>query len=576
MMSVIVNPAAVRRLYVVVGFINTLLLGVFGLILLGRLAEGIVTIPHLDPAHQLNLQAEGLVIAVWYSSTLLLLTAAVAVINYWSDKSTRSSGQERWWGFRYGWLLLACGTLYLSIDESTQIHEGLALWAVQEQGVALEGLTSIDAVFGWLLVLAPVFLLGALLLLGFFLYWLTPTPRARLLAIMGMCCWTLVPVLELVESRLIDTFGSEGTIIENFFEESLEITGVTLLLMATMEYLVARSTPVEDTQAKKTLRPGRRAIFAGVATPLLLIPLAGLGTIVDTDLREELVHLNYRLSAARIARAMDVLHSEDNWLIVSGGCDTALIEKYLPLEMHAQGSLLSYPDGVQSMVAPNYSLAVLELDDEEVEPPEHLPASLKRIAIVSKQLWYLRCGDASNTDLAVERWLSENSSDVECLSLPGVPSLVLTRVTPTVSLPPVDVRYRPCNPTVLAEDQIELLGCEWFVDRHGADTVLHVTLLWRSLMPIKADYHVFVHLTDQDGKLLAQKDGVPMRNRYPFSQWKPGEVVVDSYDVLVPSNLPSTGTEIRLGLYDFETGLRLCTGESDHFKLRQSGQMPTQ
>ncbi|MDW8069002.1 MAG: glycosyltransferase family 39 protein [Anaerolineae bacterium] len=82
---------------------------------------------------------------------------------------------------------------------------------------------------------------------------------------------------------------------------------------------------------------------------------------------------------------------------------------------------------------------------------------------------------------------------------------------------------------------------------------VRIVLCWQSLAPLSEDYHVFVHLYDSSGTLLAAGDGPPMGGAFPTSLWKPGDVVLDLHD------LPPLveGGRVAVGLYRLQDGLRL-------------------
>jgi hypothetical protein len=80
-----------------------------------------------------------------------------------------------------------------------------------------------------------------------------------------------------------------------------------------------------------------------------------------------------------------------------------------------------------------------------------------------------------------------------------------------------------------------------------------------------------VHLVDEQGELVAQSDGTPVYDRYPFSQWAPAETVADSYDIPLPADVPIEAVEVRIGLYEFDSGERLPVGNSDYVTLSGSG-----
>jgi hypothetical protein len=52
-------------------------------------------------------------------------------------------------------------------------------------------------------------------------------------------------------------------------------------------------------------------------------------------------------------------------------------------------------------------------------------------------------------------------------------------------------------------------------------------------------------------------DGPPAGGKYPTSLWDVGEVIRDVVPVPLPEDLPGGDYEIRVGLYDAATGLRL-------------------
>jgi hypothetical protein len=121
--------------------------------------------------------------------------------------------------------------------------------------------------------------------------------------------------------------------------------------------------------------------------------------------------------------------------------------------------------------------------------------------------------------------------------------------------------------TAFGDGSIALIGHDLLVDEDGDEKVLRLSLVWQARDAVDADYHIFVHLVDGEGKLVAQSDGVPVYDRYPFSQWSPGEVVPDRYDVPLPDGVPPAEAEVRIGLYDFATGERLPVGSSDYLAL---------
>lgn len=103
----------------------------------------------------------------------------------------------------------------------------------------------------------------------------------------------------------------------------------------------------------------------------------------------------------------------------------------------------------------------------------------------------------------------------------------------------VDSSSSPCSPAPLLPCALPLV---WRVD--GESTV---------------SYHVFVHLVDEAGNILAQSDAVPARWTRPTTGWLPEEYVMDTHTLTLPSGLPPGQLFFRVGLYDPVTGERLLT-----------------
>ena len=85
---------------------------------------------------------------------------------------------------------------------------------------------------------------------------------------------------------------------------------------------------------------------------------------------------------------------------------------------------------------------------------------------------------------------------------------------------------------------------------------LQLNLYWRTLAPMAKDYVLFVHVVDNQGQKVAQRDAALRGDDYPTSHWQPGEVVVDRADVQLPA-LPAGDYRLEIGLYDAADGQRL-------------------
>ena len=91
-------------------------------------------------------------------------------------------------------------------------------------------------------------------------------------------------------------------------------------------------------------------------------------------------------------------------------------------------------------------------------------------------------------------------------------------------------------------------------EEHG----LRVKLWWEALAPLEADYTVFVHLVDENGRLVGTGDGPPLEGGFPTRLWRPGDGVADEHVIPLPADLPSGVYTVQAGWYDPTTGVRLA------------------
>ena len=96
---------------------------------------------------------------------------------------------------------------------------------------------------------------------------------------------------------------------------------------------------------------------------------------------------------------------------------------------------------------------------------------------------------------------------------------------------------------------------------HPSDNVV-ITLYWQALKVMDNDWSVFVHLMDEDGFLVGQRDSYPGLGLLPTSMMNPNQTVADRYVVPIPSTAYApTRLKTVVGLYDYDTAERLVTFE---------------
>jgi hypothetical protein len=116
--------------------------------------------------------------------------------------------------------------------------------------------------------------------------------------------------------------------------------------------------------------------------------------------------------------------------------------------------------------------------------------------------------------------------------------------------------------------QIELLGYDLTLLPAGGKSVgpsdpLTVRLYWRSVAPVDLAYTAFVHLLGPANPstgtpLWAQDDHQPGHATYPTDRWFPGEMVLDQFQLQIPSDAPAGTYTLTTGFYDLATLRRLA------------------
>ena len=114
----------------------------------------------------------------------------------------------------------------------------------------------------------------------------------------------------------------------------------------------------------------------------------------------------------------------------------------------------------------------------------------------------------------------------------------------------------------------------------GADVPL--TLYWRVDQPMDRVWTVFVHVIDEAGILVTQRDQYPGMGSLRTTEMTPGQIIADEYLIHIPETAYApTSLKFDVGLYDADHGERLPVAMGgDHVTFgaieldRQMGSVP--
>ena len=182
-------------------------------------------------------------IPTWYSSSVLLCCSFLLALIAAMKKGAGGA-------FRGHWVLLAVGFLYISMDETAQIHENL------NQLLDLHGIFY----FTWVIPVGILVLVLALIYARFVLH-LPSRTRLRFLGA-GVAYVGGALGVELVLGYWTDLHGDENLTYAmiDLVEESLEILGMSMFLSALLEYIgtLARDLRFSIAAAAPAPGPGAR------------------------------------------------------------------------------------------------------------------------------------------------------------------------------------------------------------------------------------------------------------------------------------------------------------------------------
>ncbi|MCC6603420.1 MAG: hypothetical protein IT327_09440 [Anaerolineae bacterium] len=176
--------------------------------------------------------------------------------------------------------------------------------------------------------------------------------------------------------------------------------------------------------------------------------------------------------------------------------------------------------------------------------PADIDAALSQIAAQHNRIYAIFWGEAQrDPERLVERWLDAHAfkatdewvGDVRFVTY-AVPSAPATEMATAVSLP--------------FGENIVLDGYTLGETILQPGDIVEVTLFWETAVPLQNRYKVFLHLLDENGNLVSQRDSEPGGGLALTTTWPPGTVVLDNHGLLLPSDLPPGSYRLLLGLYD--------------------------
>lgn len=108
------------------------------------------------------------------------------------------------------------------------------------------------------------------------------------------------------------------------------------------------------------------------------------------------------------------------------------------------------------------------------------------------------------------------------------------------------------------EDKVELLGATLQPGQVVPGEATRVTAYFKVTGKLTADYMVFVHVEDPDGRIeRTNVDHKPVGGTRPTSQWQVGETIRDEFPLYVAPGSNLRAINVWIGLWDPKTDSRL-------------------
>ena len=108
----------------------------------------------------------------------------------------------------------------------------------------------------------------------------------------------------------------------------------------------------------------------------------------------------------------------------------------------------------------------------------------------------------------------------------------------------------------------KLRGYEIQPAKDGSTLIL--TLYWQAVGEPDFDYSAFVHLLDEPGQIVAQKDHAPGESLgAPPTSWNAEDIIADEHVLQIPPQLRPGTYRFRVGMYNWQTGEQLPVSAQD-------------
>ncbi|MFN2189493.1 MAG: hypothetical protein ACK2T3_12080, partial [Candidatus Promineifilaceae bacterium] len=148
-------------------------------------------------------------------------------------------------------------------------------------------------------------------------------------------------------------------------------------------------------------------------------------------------------------------------------------------------------------------------------------------------------------------------------------------LAPAYAIPPTiaEGAVIPNQANVNFDSLVTLLGYEISADEVKPGEPIDIDLYWEVNAQPPGNYLLFVHLKNDEGAIIAQRDTHPGLGNFPSSLWKAGDRFKDSIRLFLPeTTYAPANAKLSIGLYD-PTAYRLAVADAAGKSLGDSFQL---
>jgi mannosyltransferase len=185
-------------------------------------------------------------------------------------------------------------------------------------------------------------------------------------------------------------------------------------------------------------------------------------------------------------------------------------------------------------------------------PEEDTVSALEELMAGYERIWLAlsRTPPWGDPELLPKKWLEENAFLVDERSFHSYTSPVqafcfLTNPPALNTLPEIQHALE-----ANFEDKLQFLGYDLKGGPAVAGQFVHLNLYWRTQQELGEDYEVSLRLLDGENHLWGQASRAPLNGHYPTSQWSPGQMVKDDYELSVDVGTPLGWYRLEMAVHD--------------------------